>query len=314
MRAWPVFAALMLASPPARADLDVVFVLDTTGSMTNELREVKDRLHQIADALRSGRRDERLRFGVVAYRDRGDAYLVQTSPLTADLAPTLATLAGLRAEGGGDTPEDVVAGLAAALRDLEWGGEGVERQAFLVGDAEPHLDYPDGPRLEELLEEARRKRIVIHTIGCRSLSGSGIATFRRIAYATEGSYQHIGRVRLDEDGVAGAMLKALAPPAEENAPKLVPVVARLRAGGGFGSTDGLSVRHVPGLARPGLSCALDVALPAGVGLARPPVVRSGASFLEVELAVGDGQGGASTYDLDHCVPATHPIRVILGGR
>src|SRR5262245_7193904 len=95
---------LALHSRPARADPDVVFVIDTTGSMSGELSEAQQRLRDLASALATSRTGERLRFGVVAFRDRGDAYVTKTSALTAEIGMTDAFLASLHAEGGGDDP------------------------------------------------------------------------------------------------------------------------------------------------------------------------------------------------------------------
>src|SRR4051794_33952030 len=182
----------LLAAAPARADLDVVFVLDTTGSMVGELGEAQDRIRQLAAALRTARSGERLRFGVVAYRDRGDEYVTRESPLSEEIATTETFLAALTADGGGDAPESVLAGLDGAIRRMEWDrAPATERRIVLVGDAPPHLDYSDGPTVEGIVEAARRERIVVDTIGCRSLPADGVHVFRHLAYATEGSYQHI---------------------------------------------------------------------------------------------------------------------------
>ncbi len=187
--------ALFACPSPAAADLDVVFVLDTTGSMGGELREVQDRVQQLAISLAEIREGERIRYGIVAYRDRGDEYVTSVFDLSSDIAAAGKFLASLSANGGGDGPESVVAALVAALWEMSWDrSAGIDRQIFLVGDAPPHLDYGDEATPEQLIEEARRARIVINTIGCRSLPSHGVEFFRSMAYATEGSYQHIGRV------------------------------------------------------------------------------------------------------------------------
>ena len=86
-------------------------------------------------------------------------------------------------------------------------------QIFLIGDAPPHLDYADDPEPEELVAEARRSRIVINAIGCRSLYGTGVEFFRALAYATEGSYQHIGRLTSARPGELTEALGRSAMPA-----------------------------------------------------------------------------------------------------
>ena len=77
--------AVCLVAVPAGADLDAVFVLDTTGSMGGELREVQERVRQLAVDLALARDGERLRYGIVAFRDRGDEYVTRPFDLTEDI-------------------------------------------------------------------------------------------------------------------------------------------------------------------------------------------------------------------------------------
>jgi Mg-chelatase subunit ChlD len=297
---WPV---------TARAHLDLVFLLDTTGSMSGEIREAKERVRELTEALRTARPNERVRVGVVAYKDKGDVYLTKVSPLSEDVEVSYRFLGGLTADGGGDTPEDVLAGLQAALRELSWDmGPDTERQVFIIADAPPHLDYPDRPTLESLLEEAVGKRIVINAIGCRSLSREGIEIFRRIAYATEGTYQHIGRVRSGEEGLAKAMLTALAPAASED-PSRFPQLGVRHLGAGERTTPG-GLQVVPFTEGAGASsrCGLQVELPPGLALEREPEVRRGPDALHLRLALAPGQGGTQRYALPECLSSL-PLRV-----
>ena len=137
---FPLMIACLTAIPAA-ADLDVVFVLDTTGSMGGEIREVQERVRQLAVDLARARDGERLRYGIVAFRDRGDAYVTLPFDLSEDIGAAETFLSSLTADGGGDGPESIVAAIAAALWEMSWDrSDGVERQIFLVGDAPPHLD------------------------------------------------------------------------------------------------------------------------------------------------------------------------------
>jgi len=322
-------AALFLAglhAPPATADLDVVFALDTTGSMSGEIREVQQRVQQLAVSIAKARDGERIRFGIVAYRDRGDEYITRLSPLTEDIETSRVFLESLRADGGGDGPESVVAALAVALRDMEWDrSDSTERQIFLIGDAPPHLDYGDEPTPEELIEQARRTRIVIQTIGCRSLPAQGIAFFRRMAYGTEGSYQHIGRVRAAQPGALTEALDrtvtstgAGVPHGGEPLPitwlhhEEIPPGAPgprgilVRQGGPEGAGQGADGGDF-------LPCSLEVHLPAGLDLTADPTTRLGPDGLTVELALGPGEGGLHRFSMATCPPLATPIHVLHGG-
>ncbi|MFC1610757.1 vWA domain-containing protein [Myxococcota bacterium] len=306
----------------APTGLDMVFLLDTTCSMSGEIREAKERVKQLADALATARSGQRIRIGVVAYRDREDAYLTKKSHLSSNVEDSFTFLASLEANGGGDSPEDVLTGLSVALKEMKWDSSAaVERQVFLIGDAPPHLDYSDGPRPEDLIDEAQKNAIVINAIGCRSLSKSGIDFFRRVAYSTEGSYQHVGRVRAEEPGLAEAMLRALTPTSEVEEVALEPVDATLAKRGELaggeerpfgGIRHGVLVRHGrANRSEPG--CAITVFLGNGLGLAKAPTFGLSDAVLQVELTVTQGAGGYETWELERCVDPFTPIRVSFGG-
>ena len=306
-----------LWSPAAHADLDLVFLLDTTGSMSSEIQEAKERVRQIASALQEARPQETVRLGVVAYRDRNDAYLTRVQPLSADIDEVFGFLVTLEAGGGGDAPEDVVSGIDAAL-DLDWSPT-ADKQVFLIGDAPPHLDYADGPDLDALLDRARQQEVVLHAIGCRSLSTSGIETFQRIAWSTEGTYQHIGRVETDTSGLAEAMLDTLTQPtAETRTPlKLWRSSERPPTGGRDLRDRGVLVRLgtwwaplEPGSAGPE-SCTVTALLPDGFAVASTPEAAVGDSGLHLPVPLTAGDGGVQLYELERCLPSSTPLLVHL---
>lgn len=314
----PIIATCLVAVPVA-ADLDAVFVLDTTGSMGGELREVQERVRQLAVDLALARDGERLRYGIVAFRDRGDEYVTRSFDLTDDVGAAERFLGSLSANGGGDGPESVVEAVETALFEMSWDPtDGVDRQIFLIGDAPPHLDYSDDPQPSELVAEARRSRIVINSIGCRSLSGDGVDFFRSLAYSTEGSYQHIGRVTSARPGeLTEALGRSAMPTGDGDGGRDIDVSwlshrdaevtgILVRQGGPDGVAQS---RNGDGLA----PCILEIRLPNGFALAHPPLVRLGVHGLEVELPLTEGPGGVDLFTLSECPPTTTPIDVVLGG-
>ncbi|MCB9781238.1 MAG: VWA domain-containing protein [Alphaproteobacteria bacterium] len=312
---------LLLATGTARADLDVAFVLDTTGSMSGELREARARVRELAEALAAARPDETIRFGVVAYRDRGDAYVTRTSPLMPEVDGTWRFLNGLDANGGGDAPEDVIAGVVAALDELAWDPQ-AEHQLFLIGDAPAQTTYDGHPDVHALAARARAADVVVHTIGCRSLSGDGIDWFRTLAYETEGRYHHIGRVEADSGGLAEAMLQTLAPAPGDDGPREALTVHESRRRGadstGAPFAGGVVVR--PGTwwdaaeaepDGPGDVCSLTVMVPDGMDLSGPPKVWTGSARMGVELALAPGDGSRTVWELSRCVPPATAIETVL---
>ena len=116
--------------------VDVVFAVDTTGSMGGLLEGAKRTVWSIATHIRKTDPDADLRVGLVAYRDLGDEYVTRDLALTGDLDAVFAELASYQAAGGGDTPEDVDAALDDALHKMQWRDD-AKKLMFLVGDAPP---------------------------------------------------------------------------------------------------------------------------------------------------------------------------------
>ena len=81
--------------------IDVVFVLDTTGSMGGLIKTAKEKIWAIASTMASAQPTPELRIGLVAYRDRGDAYVTRVVDLSDDLDSVYATLMDFQADGGG---------------------------------------------------------------------------------------------------------------------------------------------------------------------------------------------------------------------
>lgn len=128
--------------------LDVVFVVDASGTMGWLIEEVKRRLEDLSGAIR--RLVPLTRFGVVAYRDRDDPeFVTRVQPLTLSIPKLRRFLGSLRASGGGDLPEAVDAGLRAAVERAGWSAE-ARAVIVLVGDAPPHPE-----RLEDALAVVR---------------------------------------------------------------------------------------------------------------------------------------------------------------
>ena len=132
--------------------IDVVFVMDCTGSMRPWMDEAKNVVASITDDILSEHCGVVVRLGFVAYRDHCDGDLrLQTQPLGTAPERLSDFIASLRATGGGDGPEDVVGGLSASL---ELGWDSTTRCLFWVGDAPCHGsqyhagnmgdDYPQG--------------------------------------------------------------------------------------------------------------------------------------------------------------------------
>ncbi len=174
--------------PAARHAVDVVFAVDTTGSMGGLIEGAKRTVWSIATHIRQTEPDAELRIGLVAYRDIGDDYVTRDLALTGDLDAVFAELAGFRADGGGDTPEDVAAALYDTLHKMQWRGD-ARKLVFLVGDAPP-ADRGDVPRFDVLAREAGDRGIILNTIRC-GVDGDTARARQQIAALGHGQFSTI---------------------------------------------------------------------------------------------------------------------------
>jgi hypothetical protein len=183
------------AHPPAgqRPKIEAVFVLDTTGSMSGLIQAAKEKIWSIATSMAQAQPAPEIRIGLVAYRDRGDAYVTRVVDLSADLDSLYATLMDFQADGGGDGPESVNQALYDAIHKVSWSpGKEVYKVLFLVGDAPPHLDYQDDVKYTVTLGAARQQDIVVNSIQCGN-DGSATGDWRQIAALGQGQYFQVGQ-------------------------------------------------------------------------------------------------------------------------
>lgn len=175
------------AQPPATR-LEMVFVLDTTSSMTGLLGGAKQRIWGIVNDVMQESHSS-VRIGLVAYRDHGDDYVTQVLPLTDDLDKVYTTLMDYKAEGGGDTPEDVRTALAQGLERSGWTASApdVTQLIFLVGDAPPHDNYFDEVDTLTTAAKAVNEGIIVNTIQCGD-AGDTTRAWKAIAQRGHGQY------------------------------------------------------------------------------------------------------------------------------
>ena len=169
-----------------RSGLEIVFVFDSTGSMTRTIHDTKSSITQMLRVLRALVPDARI--GLVTYRDRGEReqYLVRQVPLGLDPWRAANFMQFVSAEGGGDRPEDVRAGLQAAFSQ-PW-RSGARRVVVLAGDAPPH-PHDQQRLLADVKAFVRDGRSFVHTlVTSPEQAGEDTHTvFRAIAEAGNGS-------------------------------------------------------------------------------------------------------------------------------
>lgn len=170
-------------------ELEMVFVLDTTGSMSGLLDGAKQRIWGIVNEVMQSSSTPSVRIGLVAYRDRGDQYVSQVMPLTNDLDKFYEKLMSYEAGGGGDGPEDVRRALADGLARAGWSSnsKSVAQIIFLVGDAPPHDDYNDEVDTRVTASAAAAQGKIVNTIQCGTLPQTTVV-WQSIAQSGKGQY------------------------------------------------------------------------------------------------------------------------------
>jgi hypothetical protein len=182
----PAFLAVTPAA--ARPVVEVAFVLDTTGSMGPLIEGAKRKIWSIATAIIDCSPDAEIRMGLVAYRDIGDVYVTKRFNLTTDIQDLYGELLNLKAAGGGDWPESVNEALFVAVTKLSWTqGRDTTRIVFLVGDAPPHMDYPQDMKYPEVMRLAHRHGIVVNAVQAGNARDTE-RVWREIAQMGRGEY------------------------------------------------------------------------------------------------------------------------------
>ncbi len=169
-------------------NLDVLFLIDATGSMADEIGKIQSTIFDVAariDAL-PGRPD--VRYGMVTYRDRGDSFVSNTYEFTPDVGEFHRHLSTVYADGGGDYPESLNEGLYHALHSVEWRSGDTVQMIFLVADAPPHLDYAQDYDYADEMVVAARRGIKIFPIASSGLDDQGEYNFRQLAQYTQGRF------------------------------------------------------------------------------------------------------------------------------
>lgn len=149
---------------------DVVFAIDTTGSMKDDMEKLRN--EWVPKLLEQIKEFEDIRLGLLFYRDYNDTYNYKGLPVkffdftrnssqfTKDLNSAV-----IHGNEGGDIPEAVYEALYASLTLYDWRKD-AKRKIILIGDAEPH-PKPRGPKKisrEKVVDLAKSKNIVFDCI------------------------------------------------------------------------------------------------------------------------------------------------------
>lgn len=175
----------------APAKFDICFLLDTTGSMGDELQQLQSTLVEITGKIQQLEGNPSIRYSLVAYKDQGDDYVTQKVDFTSDVPSFNTQLETFSAGGGGDYPEDLNQGLDDAMHKLNWDSGDTIRLVFVVADAPPHLDYPQSRPYTDSIKRAQALGIKLFSVAASGLDALGEYVMRQLAQQTMGRFLFI---------------------------------------------------------------------------------------------------------------------------
>lgn len=177
-------------------DTQIMFIVDTTGSMADEMLYLQSDFSAIAEEAG----DENTVYSVNFYKDEGDEYVTNCAGFTSSVSAVKSKLNAEFASGGGDEPEAVYEILKETMFSPEWAEESV-KIAFLIYDAPPH----DDKEFQEIISEASAKGI--HIVPVVSSNGSRETELfgRALSICTNGSYVFL----TDDSGIGDSHLEPI---------------------------------------------------------------------------------------------------------
>ncbi len=184
-------------------DVELAFIVDATGSMSDELEFLKKDLEDVITTVKNNAPDVAIKTASVFYRDEGDDYVVKHSGFSPNIATTLTFIKEQSADGGGDFPEAVHTALNTALTEIQWSTNAKTRLAFLLLDAPPHYDPQIVDTLHKSIEDAAEKGIKIIPITASGIDKNTEFLMRFFATATNGTYVFI----TDDSGIGNDHLE-----------------------------------------------------------------------------------------------------------
>ncbi|MCH5147863.1 MAG: VWA domain-containing protein [Clostridiales bacterium] len=184
-------------------EIDIMFVVDTTGSMGDELYFLCNELAGIITRASSAL-DCKINLGLLFYRDKGDAYVTKKFNFV-DVSSTIGlntVVNNIRAQssgGGGDYPEAVDTALAEAI-EMDWTSNSKTKLLFHVLDAPYHDDQKSQSVFANAVKSAAQKGIRIIPVAASGLDTLGQYIMRSAALLTGGTYTFL----TDDSGIGNS--------------------------------------------------------------------------------------------------------------
>lgn len=179
------------ASVTPSRNIDIAFIVDATGSMSDEISFLKADLESIINNVGNRHTDAAIRTAALFYRDEGDEYLTRVSDFNSNISQTVSFIRKQNADGGGDYPEAVHTALEKGLQGLSWREDNSIRLAFMLLDAPPHKNDQVIASLQQSVPQYTKRGIRIIPVAASGVDKPTEFFLRFTAIATDGTYVFI---------------------------------------------------------------------------------------------------------------------------
>jgi len=180
-------------------ETQVMFILDTTGSMGDELAYLQKDFSKIVEDVNI----DNISYSVNFYKDEGDEYVVKSNPFTSDAKEIQTLLNAESAGGGGDLPEAVAQALSDCMQNTGWNTMSGKKIAFLIFDAPPHDGEEEG--LYTAVKAAAKRGIHVIPVVASNADRKTELFGRALAIMTNGEYVFL----TDDSGIGGSHLEPI---------------------------------------------------------------------------------------------------------
>ncbi len=184
-------------SQVAHTKLDIALLIDTTGSMGDEIAYLQREFTALSAGIRKAYPNADQRWALVLYRDTVDIYITRWFDFRTDGSDFNAKLAAQGADGGGDTPESPEKGFET-LNQLTWRKDpSVARLAFWVADA-PHHDA-SAQAMADAIRSTQANDIHVYPVAASGADTLTELSMRSAAQLTQGRYLFL----TNDSGIGG---------------------------------------------------------------------------------------------------------------
>lgn len=193
---------------------EIMFLIDATGSMTDELVFLQSEFTEIAKETGT----QNTKFAVHFYRDHGDDYVTKNYDFTNNISELQQKINSESASGGGDFPEAVAEALDEAVFQSSWSDDSV-KLVFMIFDAPPHEQTEE--KIQKAVKEAAVRGIHIIPVIASDSDRETELFGRALAIVTGGTYVFL----TDDSGIGNSHLEPIIGSYETE--KLYDIIIRL---------------------------------------------------------------------------------------